>query len=82
MGLPISTDEKGDSYDIIFVIVNWLVNIVYNKPIKIIIDILSLAKVIIGVVMRHHGFPDSIVINQGLLFTSKFWSLLSYFCSI
>ena len=32
--------------------------------------------------MRHHGLPDLIITDQGLLFTSKFWSLLCYFLGI
>ena len=32
--------------------------------------------------MRHHGLPDSIIINRRSLFTSKFWSLLYYFLGI
>ena len=33
-------------------------------------------------VVRHHGLSDSIVTNQVLFFTSKFWSLLCYFLDI
>ena len=55
---------------------------VYDKPFKVIINTLSLAKVIINRVVRHHGLPDSIVTNQRLLLTSKFWLLLCYFFGI
>ena len=55
---------------------------VHYKPVKITFDALGLAKVIIDVVVRHHGLPDSIVTDQGSLFTSKFWSLLCYFFGI
>ena len=82
MGLPISTDWKGDSYDSILVIVNRLTKIVYYKPVKVIINALGLAEIIIIVVVRHHGLPDSIITNRGSLFTSKFWSLLCYFLDI
>ena len=81
-GLPISTDWKGDSYDSIFVIVDQLTKIVYYEPVKVTINALGLAKIIIDVVVRHHGLSDSIVTHQGSLFTSKFWSLLSYFLGI
>ena len=80
--LPILTNWKGKSYDSIFVIVDKLTKIVYYKPVKITIDTLDLAKVIIDVVVRHHGLPDSIITDQGSLFTSKFWSLLCYFLGI
>ena len=81
-GLPISTDWKGDNYDSILVIVDRLTKIVHYEPVKVTIDTPGLAEVIINVVVRHHGLPDSIVTNRGSLFTSKFWSLLCYFLSI
>ena len=55
---------------------------VHYKPVKVTIDAPGLAEVIIDVVVRHHGLPDSIVTNRGLLFTLKFWSLLCYFLGI
>ena len=81
-GLPLSADWKGDSYDSILVIVKRLTKMVHYKPVKVIIDAPGLAKVIINVVVRHHSLPDSIVTNRGLLFTSKFWSLLCYFLGV
>ena len=81
-GLPILTDWKGDSYDSILVIVDWLTKMVHYEPVKVTIDAPGLAEVIIDVVVRHHGLPDSIVTNRGLLFTLKFWSLLCYFLGI
>ena len=56
--------------------------IVHYKPVKVIINALDVAEVIIDIVMRHHGFSDSIVIDRGSFFTSKFWSLLCYFFGI
>ena len=55
---------------------------VYYKPVKITIDTLGLAKIIIDVVIRHHGLLDSIVIDGSFLFILKFWSLLCYFLGI
>ena len=55
---------------------------VHYKPVKITINALGLAEVIIDVVVRHYGLPDSIIIDWGSLFTSKFWSLLCYFLDI
>ena len=77
--MPILTDWKADSYDSIFVIVDRLTKMVYYKPVKITIDAPGLTKIIIDVVVKHHGLSDSIVINRESLFTSKFWSLLYYF---
>ena len=80
--LPISIDWKGDSYDSILVIVNRLTKMVPYKPIEIIFDVLGLVEVIIDVVVRHHGLPDSIVTNKGSFFTSKLWLSLCYFLGI
>ena len=81
-GLPISTNWKGDSYDSILVIVNWLTKMVYHEPVKITINAQGLVEGIINVVVRQHGQPNPIMTDQGSLFTSKFWSLLCYFLDI
>ena len=80
--LLVSTDWKGETYDSILVIVDWLTKMVYYKLVKVTINTLSLAKVILIVIVRYHGLLNSIVINRGSLFTSKFWSLLCYFLGI
>ena len=81
-GLPISTDWKENSYDLILVSVNRLTKMIHYKPVKVTIDAPGLAEVIIDVVIRHHGLQDSIVTDRGLLFTSKFSSSLCYFLGI
>ena len=55
---------------------------VYYELIKITINAPRLAKIIINMVVWHHGLRNSIVTDRGSLFTSKFWSLLCYFLSI
>ena len=75
-------DWKEDSSDSIFVIVNQLMKIVFYKLVKVTINTLRLAEIIINVLMRYHGFPNLIVTAQSLLLVSKFWLLLSYFLSI
>ncbi len=82
IGLPISTNWKSDSYDLILVIIDWFTKMVNYKPVKIMIDALDLAEVIINVIVRHYRVPESIVTDQYLLFTSNFWSLLCYFLGI
>ena len=82
MGLPVLTDWKGDSYDSILVIVDQLTKMLHCKLVKVTIDAPGLAEVIINVIVRHYGLPGSIVIDRGLLFTSKFWLLLCYFLGI
>ncbi len=52
---------------------------VHYVPIKVTINVPGLAKVIIDIVVHHHGVPESIITDQGSLFTSKFWSSLCYF---
>ena len=81
-GLPVSTNWKGENYNSILVIVDWLTKMVHYEPVKVIIDAPGLAEIIFNVVVCHYGLPDSIVSNRGSLFTSKFWSLLCYFLGI
>lgn len=40
---------------------NWLTKMVHYEPVKVTIDALGLAEVIIDVVIRHYGFSDLIV---------------------
>ena len=82
MGLPILTDWKGDNYDSILVIIDRLLKIVYYKPVRVTINASSLVKIIINIVVKHHGLSDSIVIDRGSFFISKFWLLLCYFLGI
>ncbi len=81
-GLLISANWKGDSYNSILVIVDRLTKIVHYVQVKVTINAPGLAEVIINMVVHHHGVSESIVIDWGLLFTSKFWSLLCYFLGI
>ncbi len=60
-GHPILANWKGDSYNSILVIVDRLMKMVYYEPIKVTINTLGLAEVIINVVERHHKVPESIV---------------------
>ncbi len=80
--LPILTNWKCKSYDSILVIVNRLTKMVQYKPVKVTINASGLTEVIINVVLRHHGLPDSIVSDRVSVFTSKFWSSLYYFLGI
>ena len=81
-GLPVSNDWKGKSYDSILVIVDKLTKIIHYKSVKVTINASGFVKVIINIVIRHHGLPDSIITDQGSLFTSKFWSSFCYFLEI
>ncbi len=55
---------------------------VHYKPIKVTIYAPGLAEVVIDVVVHHQGVSELIVTDQGLLFISKFRSLLCYFLGI
>ena len=81
-GLLLIADWKGDNYNLILVIVNQFSKMMYYKSVKITINVLGLAKVIIDVVVRHYGLLVSIISDWGAIFTSKFWSLLCYFFDI
>ena len=81
-GLPLSANWKGNSYDSILGIVDHLTKIVHYELVQVTIDASGLAKVIIDVVVRHHGLPDSIISESRAIFTSKFWSSLYYFLGI
>ena len=72
IGLVILADLKDDSINSIFVIVNWLTKIRYYELVKVMINTLGLAKVIINMVIYHYGVLESIVIDQGLLFILNF----------
>lgn len=82
IGSPISADWKSYSHDSILLIVNRLTKIVHYKPVHIPIDAPGLPEVILNVVVRHHGLPDSIISDRGSVFTSKIWSFLCYFLGI
>ena len=81
-GLPLSANWKGNSYDLILVIVNHLTKMVHYKPVKVTINALELADIIIDVVIRHYDLPHSIISDWGAIFTSKYWSSLCYFLGI
>ena len=63
MGLSILMNWKKDSYDSILVIVNGLTKIVYYKLVKVIINTLDFAEIIINVVVKHYGLPNLIITN-------------------
>ena len=79
---PISANWKSNSCDLILVIIDQLTKMVYYKPIKVIINVPSLAEVIINVIVHYYGVLELIVTDWDLLFTLKFWFLLCYFLGI
>lgn len=71
IGLPISTNWKGEIYDSILVIIDKLIQMIYYEQIKITINILGLIEVIINMVMQYYSLLNSIVTNWDSLFNSK-----------
>ncbi len=61
--LPVSTNWKGKGYNLILVIIECLTKIVYYEPVKVTINILDLAKVIIDVITYCYGVLESIVMD-------------------
>ena len=75
-------NEKNNSYHLIFIIIDRFTKIVYYKLVKIIINILGLAKIIINIIIKYYSLSNLIITNQKFLFILKFWLLLYYFLSI
>lgn len=75
-------NSKGNSYDLILVIINQLIKIIYYKLVKVTIDALILVKVILDIIIWYYGFLNLIIINKNFLFILKFQSLLCYFFDI
>lgn len=80
--LPLLLTEKSNNYDTILVVNDYLINLVYYKCVKIIVDVINLAKVFINMVIKYYGLPKSIISDQGSLFTLKFLSSLYYLLGI
>lgn len=70
--LSILTNWKRESYNLILVIVKWLIKIVYYKPVKVTFDALRLVKVIFQIIVWQYNLFNSIVSNKRLPFTLKF----------
>lgn len=56
LGLFFLTYEKKNSYNFIFIIVDYLIKIVYFDKIKIIINALELLKIIIDIIIYYNIF--------------------------
>ena len=49
--LSLSIEWKGDSYNSILVVVNWLAKMIHYEPVKITINVAGLAEVIKNVIL-------------------------------
>ena len=73
-----SGNQKTNINDVILVIMNYLIKIVYDKLVKARIDILSIEKLIFNIVIWHYSILNFVVSNWNLHFTLKFQFLLYY----
>lgn len=80
--LPILINYKGESYNYILVIIDWLIKLVHYELIKVTINTLELAKVILDMGIQYHDMADLIITNKNSLYITKFWSLICYFFDI
>ena len=60
-GLPVSINSKSEIYNFNVVIIDRLTKIVCYEPIKLTIDALNLAEVIINVIVQYYYLADSII---------------------
>lgn len=61
--LPILTNSKAKNYDLIFFIINQLTKIPYYKFVKILINTIVFAKMIINILIQQKNILISIIIN-------------------
>ena len=61
INFPISANWKSEGYNSILIIIDQLIKIVHYKLGKVMIDVSSLAKIIINMVVHYHGVLKSIV---------------------
>lgn len=79
IGLPITTDWKKNSYNVILITVNRLTKMVYYEPVKTTTNVTCSIEVIIHTLVSYYWFFESINSDQGSVFSFNFWSLLCYF---
>ena len=65
-------------YDAILVIVDRLTKMIHYIPVTKTINAEYLAEILIREFVRIHGLLESIIIDRGFVFTSKYWSALCY----
>ena len=81
-GLPLLMNWKGNSYNLILIIINQSTTMLYYKSVKININASGLGEVIVDMVGQHHGLMHFIINDRGVIFSSKFWFSFCYFLGI
>ena len=69
VGLPITVE----GYDVIWVVVDWLIKSAHFIPIKVTILVEWLIEIYVVNIVRLHGVPLSIISDRDARFTSQFW---------
>lgn len=54
---------KVHSYEVILVIVYYVIKMIYYKPVKIILDIAGIVEIMINIVVKHYSLSESIISN-------------------
>lgn len=55
------TNWKGNSYNLILVIIDWFTKIVHYEPVKSTINTCDLTGIILNVIVQHYGLSNSII---------------------
>lgn len=71
--LYILINYKNKINNFIFIILNLITNKVYFEPVKITIKIFGLRKIILDAIILYFSLLNSIITNQVILFTTKFF---------
>src|SRR6266480_3996770 len=76
VGLPPSTDSKGNTYNAILVVVDCFTKIVKYFSIREIMVAPQLVELFCNEIIKQYGTLRSIVIDRESIFTSEYWSTL------
>ena len=68
--------KSSESYNSIWVIVDWMTKLAHFLPIKTIDPVRKQAKLYLKEIVQLHGIPVSIVSDRDTRFTSIFWKEL------
>lgn len=82
IGLLVFFKLKNQSSKLIFITIDQFTKMIYYESIKVIINTLGLAKVIINVLVRYHRLSNSIINDYALVYSSQFLLILYYFLGI
>ena len=76
MDFVTSLPRSPKGHEAIWVIVDWMTKTTHFIPVKMTYSLDQLAQIYIGEIVSLHRVPASIVSDQGLRFTLKFWESL------